>query len=175
MIAKLPLWLRIFIIMVVASFVFSVLGEISMYLIVPLLFLVFVFFPGKSKDNPTFFKIIPWLWGLNIFESAILILLKMADKDIFPPEIRQPHLFELASSLLLTPVLMFTFLKRHPIFKIVLLGCAGVAIAESSVVYFNGTRHVQAMFDLVSTILESAILTVYFIQNFRPKNEETSV
>jgi hypothetical protein len=169
-----PLWLKILILLIVASVVFSALGAISEFVILPLLFLGLMLFPGSNQKNPTFFKVMPYIWALNLLAAIAMLIAQWAGKSraLLGTEGRMPTSVELWSTIAFTPLLMWSFLKRHASFKPILIATSLAFIGiEIWIFVYDSVRDVSAIFELVGSLVAEGMLLGYFLLKYVPVKE----
>jgi hypothetical protein len=166
----LPLWLKIFLIFSLLGLVATLLGPLAPAVFLPVLFIVLIAFPGKDHENPTLFKVIPYLWTLG-FAMSVVILVLLAMGRPFPGsgEVTPPSALELWSGILIYPPTMWSFLKRHRSFKPILLAGFVIAVVVSLSDFSDSVKDVRACLDLIGGLGGELILTPYLYWKFKPE------
>lgn len=166
---KMPMWLKILILLILASIVFSALGAVSEFIVLPLVLLALILFPGKNPANPTLFKVLPYLWALNSLASlAFLIAMAMGKNNLLGPDARELQPIELWTTLLFTFPLMITFVKRMPVFRVALVLTAVIYLGIELWIYETGAQDWKAKFELAGSFVSELMIVAYCLKKFRP-------
>lgn len=160
---RVPTWLKIFLLLIVCSFVFSALGAISIYWVGPFIFIGLALFPGKNLNKPRIFSVIPWLWAMSAAESIVMIGAMAMGKNLLPPEVRAPGLIELSVSAVLSPILMFAVWKRWKFLKLLLIGASLVGVILGFYVYLDQGSSLEAKVELGATLTECLTIAAAMI------------
>lgn len=160
---KMPLWLKMLLLFLPLSLVFSVLGTVSEFLIAPIFFFALMLFPGADAENPRLVRFMPWLWALEAVVALGLLALKMVGKSPFGPEMRAPTPLEMWSTILFAPPMIWTLVRRNGFFRPLLVFQAVAALAISFWVYSGRTGDIKAVFELCGDIVAELMVTIYLL------------
>jgi len=156
---KMPMWLKWFLSIVGLSLIVPILGSSGAFLLT-IIVGVLILFPGKDPQNPTLFKILPWLWALNWLGSIALAWNKWGTRFINQPEIDRISGLEIAITLIWTPVLFACFVKRIPRLRQVLVVSAVLTVGASLINGFDQSS-MEAWLDTLGTFITEAMVLAY--------------
>jgi hypothetical protein len=172
---KIPSWLKILGLLFFLSVIFSILGAaISEFLIVPLVLITLILFPGKDAKNPRLVRFIPWIWGLGAAISLVFLLAELIGRPMASPEMHNPTLPELWSTVLLTPPLIWALVRRNRFFRPLLIGSAILFTGLEFWIYSESNADIKAIFELVGGASSELILAIYLFIKVRPEKNELS-
>lgn len=157
--ARIPNWLKWFAGIVGLSVVLPVLGSSGSVLLV-LVIGVLMLFPGKDANNPTLFKVIPWLWLLNWLGSCVLAWNLWVNKFISQPEIDRISGFEIFITLTFTPILFFAFINRWKSVRVILIASAVLAVI-ASLINASSQSVIELWIDLLGTLASEVMVIMY--------------
>ena len=170
---KIPSWIKIVVFLFISSLVFTALGAVSEFLIMPLILIGLISFPGTAKDktaDPRLFRVLPWLWILNFGFTLVLISADFLGKDILSPEVPHPSSLELWSTIVLTPLLAWFFMKRRELSFQTLASTFSMATLAILTIdcldYTTSAKTVKDVFELIGNIASELILLVYVCSVF---------
>lgn len=164
---RIPSWMRWFGGIVGLSILLPVLGSSGSLLLV-LIIGVLMLFPGKDSDNPTLFKVLPWLWVLNWLGSCVLAWNLWGNKFISQPEIDRISGLEIFVTLTFTPILFFAFINRSKKIREILITSAILAVG-ASLVNASSQSVMELWIDLLGTLASEVMVIVYSWKRLAPK------
>lgn len=165
---RIPLWLKILVILMLLSAVLSALGPAASSYLFIVGFVALVFFPGKDPQNPRLVRWVPWLWGLNFVAATVLLGAQFIGKDLLTADVDAPSNAELWATLVFAPVLIWTLIKRHRTFRIVLIIAAVTSLGLQISEYSQSTQDAKATLTLIGESLSELILAVYLFVKVKP-------
>ena len=158
---RIPLWLKILVILMLLSAVLSALGPTAGSYLFLVGFLALIFFPGDDQSNPRLVRWVPWLWALNIIAAVVLLGAQGLGKTLLSPEVDGPTNAELWTTLFFAPTLIWTLVKRHRAFRVILvisvLTSLGLQISD----YSQSAQDTKAIITLVGEGLSELLLAAY--------------
>lgn len=158
----------------IASMVGSALGpQLLTCVLIPTIFILLMMFPGKDPENPRLFKVTPWIWSLSFLSAVTLLLADLFEKDLFGQGTPKPSNVELAGAVITYLPLMWTFLRRHPLFKPVLIGATVISLGTSIYAYLESTREFDHLIDMWGSLIAEGILVPYLFIKFKPRQTGT--
>lgn len=170
---KLPAWLKILLIIFLASFVFTVLGAVSPYVIGPVLVLALIFFPGRDPERPTLVKVIPWFWALEVLASVFFLAAQWTGRQAgLSDDVRPPTAPELWASIVLGIPLIWSLAKRSRTFRPLLIVSTAVFIAISIWAYADAGGDFKAKLELAGSLVTQLMVTIYLLMKVRPHESE---
>lgn len=165
---RIPMWLKIIAVLMLISLVASILGAtLSESVVLPLILVVLALFPGKDADNPTLFKVMPWFWSLGLLIAIALLGASFMGKDLLGPEARAPSTLELWATILLTPLFLWTFIKRHRAFKTILVTSTVLFATIEIITYVDSAKTVKDVLGLAGDLFSEIFLGIYLFLKFK--------
>ncbi|MEW6057258.1 MAG: hypothetical protein AB1540_11670 [Bdellovibrionota bacterium] len=167
---SLPLWLRITLVLGLLSFVFTILGAISPFLIAPLLFLLLILFPGPDASQPRLVRLMPWLWTMGFLIAILLLLAQETGHRIFGPDLDLPSRTEMIATVVFFPALIWSFWKQHRSFRLILIFSTAASIGIQLQAYFDGAQETKAMLELIGNLSAELIAAIYVGSKYKGSN-----
>lgn len=162
-----PSWLKILVVLLALMFVFSIIGAFSEAIIGPVVIMALIMFPGSDPKNPTFFKIFPFLAGLEWLTALVFLCASLAGKNLLPAEANVPTTPELALTIILTPLLLAAFLKRHRAFIPFMLTSTIIMIGFEGWKFYDGMRTGRDVIELVSSLVTDGLIAAYMYRQLK--------
>ena len=170
---KLPLWVKISIVLALLSIAGTVLSAVSPSLILPVAAIIIMLFPGPDAANPRLVRWIPWFWALDALVGLVFAIAMLMGKDLFPPEQRHPSMLEICSSIVMAGPMIWLLVKRHRLFKPVLIFSAVLFSGFSIWDYqTDPSIDLRAKIELISDLLTQVLLTAYLLVKVRAHKGE---
>lgn len=166
---RIPAWLKILVILLLTSLVFSALNAAAGTFILTLLLIVLIFFPGPDAKNPRLVRWIPWIWGLNFLAALAFLVAGAMGKSLVGPEADAPTSGELWATVVFAPLLMATLLKRHVAFKPLLIVSTVLFLGLEAKEYADSLQDGKALLELIGEGSAEIILTSYLLVKTRAK------
>jgi amino acid transporter len=167
---RIPLWLKIFLALLVLILFVSAFEAVA-YFMTTVFFLLLIIFPGPDLEKPRLVKLYPWVMGLSAIVTVVVLFADYRHIDLFGGNPNRPSGIDLWTSLVFTPFLLWSFIKRNQFFRPLLLLSAAVSIVESGMDFVHTTAVVSsnllAYLELFGNISSELILTVYLWKKVR--------
>jgi len=156
----------------IASMVGSALGpQLLTCVLFPTIFILLMMFPGPDPENPRLFKVTPWIWSLSFLSAVALLIADLLGKDLFAQGTQKPSNVELVAAVATYVPLMWTFIKRHPSFRPVLIVATLISLGSSVYAYMDSIRDFDQLIDMWGSLIAEGILVPYLYIKFKPQEK----
>lgn len=164
---RIPAWLKILVILLLTSLVFSALNAAAGTFILTLFLIALILFPGPDAQNPRLVRWIPWIWGLNFFAAIAFLVAGFMGKSLVGPEANAPTVGELWATVVFAPLLIATLLKQHALFKPLLIASTVLFLGLEAKEYSDSLQDGKALLALVGEGSAGIVLTAYLLVKTR--------
>lgn len=172
---RMPSWLKIVIILMLTSLVFSVLNAAAGSFILLLVLIALIVFPGKDPANPRLVRWMPALWGLNFLAALAFLVAGALGKSLVSAETELPSPGELWGTIFFVPPLIWTLVKRHRLFKPLLIASTVFMLGLELYKFTESLRDAKAVIELIGEGSAELILTIYLLRRVRTSDATSSI
>lgn len=168
---RIPLWLKIFFLLMALSLVATASAVITESLLLPPFLLFFVFFPGKNPAKPRMFTVAFGLWSLGFLVALGLLIANWFHIPIptLDQSGKRPEDIELWLTVLSSPPAIWGLAKRASWFRPFLVVSAVLFLAMDCYGLAARDRGLGAIIDFASNVAGELILTIYLWLKLGPR------
>jgi hypothetical protein len=166
---KFPVWWKWLVVFLILSLIGGAL-QYAAHGILAAFIIMLIMFPGEDTENPRLFKVIPFLWILSILGGLFVLGIWIWGNADLKNNIVQINMFDVLGAVAVGPVLLYTFVKRQPVFKAVLITGFCVTIASTAYGLMGDLARGEVASKLGMFISE-AIITGYLLFKFTPQTD----